>query len=143
MTVFNDESASRINTKQIRTIAGVSLIIFGCLVALWVLLSIYGIFTAPDDYTILQKFSSMDENIETTGTPRDTMQILPGFFGIAGYGIVIIMLGISMGIANILLRTGSNLLQSDFKALVKQLGEELARLPRKLSRPQGPPKQAR
>jgi len=129
---------SRFNSKQVRTIAGVSLIIFGCLVALWVLLIIYGIFTAPDDYTILQKFSSMDEEIETTGTPRDNMQIPPGFFGIAGYGIVIVMLGVSMGIANILLRTGSNLLQSDFKALVKQLGEELAKLPKKITKPQGP-----
>ena len=109
----------------VKLLVGVLLIIFASLAAVGILQIIYNILVSPEDVQLLEKIARAEPEGINIGTPGGDIEIPTIFFG---YGVVIILLSISAGLAKGFLSVGVDLVKSDLEALLERLGEELARL---------------
>jgi hypothetical protein len=115
-----------------KTIVGVVLMILGCIAAFWVLLMIFDMIENPEDLALVQKMSQIGTEGVEIGVMGGKITFPPvvSKYGniIFSYGLVIIFLAISAGLAKAFLYTGASLVKSDIKPLLEKLGEQLARL---------------
>ena len=120
-------------TIGVRGYLGFVLVICGVLIAFWVFMNVYGLFTEPEKLTPFQKLVS--SSLETVISPSDKEAVkivIPA--EILSYFVPLILLATAAGIAGILITGGIRLLDSDVQRLSRRIATMGSKLRIKMDR---------
>lgn len=107
----------------VKRVMGGVMIVLGFAVALWTLLQVYSLLTAPQELAMLEALSARLPSDRSLVLPDGSASVeVPAVFvKIGAYGTVVALLAVTAGIANAMLRAGTSLLQDDVAKLVREL----------------------
>lgn len=103
-----------------RLILGLTLILFGTIIALAVVYNVYMIVDGVANYPIIQQMIP-EKGSRAIGTPNGSIELPERLFTLFGYGLVIILLAVISKVSTIFLRFGSGLLNADLRDLMTKL----------------------
>jgi len=123
------EGLGYLEGRQItRKLFGGILLLFGLVVAFWILSTINSLLVSNDSIDLLNRF---DLSRPVNQAMADTMAegIIPGdIFLIIGYIITITLLFLMAKLAKLFIKAGARLLETDLKVLIGRLRDELVNL---------------
>jgi hypothetical protein len=120
-------------TVGIKECLGFFLVICGVSIALWVFMSVYGLFTKPEKLVPFQKLVSSNlETIISHAEKKDMKIVIPS--EILSYFVPLILLMISVSVAGVLVTGGIRLLDSDVQRLSRRIATMGSKLTTKIGR---------
>ena len=112
-------------TQIVRLSAGIFLVFLGVAIAFWVLFSVYNILNSPDQVALIGKIVPTNPAYAIIRTDFGEIELPHTLFVGFAYIILFFLYSLLASITTTLIRSGSNLLQSDLKLFVTKLTQEL------------------
>ena len=115
----NQEQKEYQKSPNFKEYLGLILIILGVLIAGWVFLNIYKIFTNPEQLTYFKELLPSQLEITTRIEGNDAKVLIPTEFMV--YGIVLALMTIAVGVGSVLIKGGTRLVAGDIKRLSRKI----------------------
>jgi hypothetical protein len=103
-----------------RRLVGLVLLGIGAIVALMVLERVFRILSEGGEFPLIERLVGARGPVTT---PDGDWALPDGAFVLAGYGVVVALLGIASGIAQAFLKSGAQLLHLDVRTVLRALRE--------------------
>ncbi len=104
-----------------RLVGAAVLLVFGVVVAGWVIYSVLNVFVAAESPALVEAVLPVGEGEASLTTPEGEFVIPTAAFRVAGYLIVCFVLAIAAGVAGMLISQGVNLLQPGLGEILRKV----------------------
>ncbi|MBI4845701.1 MAG: hypothetical protein HY810_04410 [Candidatus Omnitrophica bacterium] len=118
---------------NIRTVLGVIMLSIGIFIALWVFQFIFNFLNSQSSIKILDCIMSLESIERTIKTSSQIIELPNALFLLFRYGVLMFLLGISTALAVVFIKSGTYLVQPDYKQVLETIMRQVKEIKDKIS----------
>jgi hypothetical protein len=130
---YGGEPSFSLDMQFVRSVLGILLVVAGGTAALWICMTIFGIFDDPQKIEIFNQIIPLGQEIREFRIDEKSVVLPRGVFTFLAYFLGVLLLAVAARVALGLISSGIKLLQPSLQKLEMRIGEQFQQMETKMA----------